>query len=398
MTTTQRPMSRTPNRASSGSTTTATETQSSMSTSPQEPQQQQQPSASMPSMSEPMGDMEARFLNVLIPAVTTAVGHLAPSLAPKFGGAIGGLLGGASGAKTGMTVGSQIGEVFGGMFGARGTEQAIGTSTLLAEVNSEIEQFQLMQATTQLTQACTPAIIDAIRQELQIGGARDAIASTGQIDDETMERGWGFLASVVADQVIKHAPKVIKKVTKELGSVIGSRDVDEYDPLLVDTETTQRFVLPAMSTILAGVQTCLPQLYSLVGGAREMPRETTISWPDLERPQRLWDNDNIAVLSVTQIDNPDEIEFVLELAPHKSWWKGIQIQDENGSFVAEISVGDRTKTATTRVPAQRILMPGGSLLFMKSKMFGIHTGMYRLPLTGLDRFKGQRIHFFWYAD
>lgn len=347
---------------------------------------QQQPAA--PAAVDESAELNARFLNFLLPLAA----QIAPTVAPQFGSAIGGLIGG----KQGSQIGGQVGGVLGGLFGGRGQNgPSDGAALVDLEVSRALEQYQLTQVVTELVKDCTPAIVDAVKQEVQQRASR---GETGDVDDETLERGWGFLAALVAEQCIKYAPAAIKKATKALGSVVGSRDVDDIAPLLIDTETTQRFVIPSISTILGCVQTCMPQLYSLVSAKRELPRDTGITWQDLETTKRLWDGDNIAVLGVTPIDNPNEIEIVLELAPHKTWWKGIQLQDDNGSFIAEIGVQDRTKVASTRVMAQQLLSPGGYLVFMKAKMFGIHTGMYRLATGGLNQLKGQQVHFYWFAD
>ena len=174
--------------------------------------------------------------------------------------------------------------------------------------------------------------------------------------------------------------------------------MDEFTPLLVDAEMTQRFVLPSIQSIMTGVQQVLPQLFTLLTESRSMPRDTGITWQDLQSTKRLWDNDNIAVQDLTPIDNPDEIEIVLELAPHKTWWKGVQLQDDNGGFITEIGVQDRNKVASVRIRADQLLDPGGYLVFMKAKLFGVHTGMYRLGTGGLEQLRGKRVHFFWYAD
>jgi hypothetical protein len=346
------------------------------------------PAPAVAAVADPDAELVPRFLNLLIPAVTT----IASQFAPQIGSAIGDLIGGQQGAQ----VGGQVGGIISGIFGGRAVPAGVVDATVLdVEVRRVLDQQQLTQVVAELTQKCTPAIIDALRQTVQERAGR---GETGDVDDEAMERGWGFLASVIADQVLKFAPDAIKLATKALGGVVGSRDVDQYAPLLVDTETTQRFVLPSLSAIMAGVQGCLPQLFSLLTSDREIPRDTGISWQDLTTTKRLWDNDNIAVLPMAPIDNPDEIEIVLELAPHKTWWKGIQVQDDNGSPIAEIGVQDRQKVATTRVNAQQLLSPGGYLVFMKAKFLGIHTGMYRLATGGLNQLKGQRVHFYWYAD
>jgi len=292
---------------------------------------------------------------------------------------------------------SGVGGFLGGLFRDSGMPiGAIDVSEVELGLNRALEQHQLMEVVTDILQQATPDIIQAMTQEVQDRAARGL---PEEIDDEALERGWVFLASVVSEAVVKYAPNAIKKATKSLGALIGSRDVDAYTPLLVDTETNERFFLPSLSSILCAVQTCLPQLYAAVSNpTREMPRDTGISWNDLMRTKRFWDNDNIAVISTEPIDDSNAIEFVLELAPHKVWWKGLQVLDDNGSLVSEIGVEGQNKIASTRVPAQQLLDPGGYLVFMKAKMFGIHTVMYRLPTAGLNELRGKKVHLYWYAD
>ena len=347
-----------------------------------------QPSASPSSMplAEADAELVPRFLNLLIPAVTSIATALLPKVAPQVGGAIGGLFGG-----NGSKIGTSIGGTIGGLFGGR--EAAFApVDVLLVEdqINRAVEQQQLQQVVAYITQQCTPDLITAMKQNRGQGG---------EIDDETMERGWGFLASVIADATVKYAPDAIKLATKALGGVVGSRDVDEYAPLMVDTEVTQRFVLPSLNAILGGVQSVLPQLFSLVTTGRDIPRDVGVSIQDFQNTKRFSDGDNISLLSVSPLDNADETEILLELAPHKTWWKGIELQDDTGAYITEIGVQDRTKVATTRIRSEQLLSPGGYLVFKKAKAFGIHTGMYRLATGGLtSQFKGQRAHFYWYAD
>jgi hypothetical protein len=365
---------RAPQRATAGTTTSTTKTRAVVAA----------PSAVA---ADTDAELVPRFLNFLLPAVISA----ASSVLPDVGGAIGGLLGNEK-------AGKDIGGFLGGLFGGRAAPP-MDVLVATTQLNRAVEQHQALQVITQLTQQCAPAIIEAMRQTTQERASR---GEQGDLDDESMERSWGFLTSVISDAVIKFAPVAIQAATKALGGIVGSRSVDEYAPLLVDTEMTHRFVLPSLSAILSGVQSTLPQLFSLLTGA---PRDTyassrdiAVGWQDFAQTKRLPDNDNIEVLSLTPIDNPNEIEFVLEQAPHKDWWKGLELQDDNGGFITEIGVEGRTKVASVRVAADQLLAPGGYVVLKKAKLFGVHTGMYRLPTAGQNQLRGQQVHFYWYAD
>ena len=88
---------------------------------------------------------------------------------------------------------------------------------------------------------------------------------------------------------------------------------------------------------------------------------------------------------------------MLELAPHISWAKEIQIRDDNGAVITRLQVRDATKWAEATIPADQILT-NGSLLFAKAKMFGIMTGMYVLSTAGLNGLKGKTTNIRWMSD
>jgi len=112
---------------------------------------------------------------------------------------------------------------------------------------------------------------------------------------------------------------------------------------------------------------------------------------------RFWDNDFIRVVGQEDLGNQSTVGLVLELAPHLSWAKEIQVRDDNGALITRLQVQDATKVAEATVAADQILT-NGSLLFAKAKLFGIMTGMYVLPTAGVTQLQGKRTHFRWMAD
>lgn len=329
-----------------------------------------------------------RFWGAIAGALLPLAGKAVSALAPKAGSAIGGLFGNS---KLGGKIGSGVGGVLGSLFGSRDLDG------LEYDGYRELEEAQLTHVATDCMNEAIPFIIDSLYQQTQERASR---GETGSVDDETLERFWGGLVGPLSEVISMTLPSSIKKATQIFGGFMGSRDVETVEPLMVDAEVAQRFFGPVLAGIMSTVQATLPQLVKIIQDedTDASSRDVSISWQDLETTKRFWDNDNIALLGLTPIEDPEAIEFVLELAPHKSWWKGLEIQDDNGTLVAEIGVEGSRKIAKTRVPAQVLLSPGGYLVFSKAKMFGVRTGMYRLATGGLTQLKGKRAHFFWYAD
>ncbi|MGH3909725.1 MAG: hypothetical protein ACRDRM_02745 [Pseudonocardiaceae bacterium] len=119
-----------------------------------------------------------------------------------------------------------------------------------------------------------------------------------------------------------------------------------------------------------------------------------IDWGDVETSKRLQDGD---VVELTTTDAaPGTTEFELVLAPHKKWWKGLQILDNTDGQIAFLEVQDNNKTAgPISVPSGDIQV-GGKVVLWKAKTFGIHTAMY--ILSDLEVKAGKRVSFRWIAD
>jgi hypothetical protein len=240
-----------------------------------------------------------------------------------------------------------------------------------------------------------PVMIERIDET---GREREA-SGEEYLDDEALERFLPALLGAMLPTLITALPPALQGVSGMLGGLFGGgRDVESPPPRVADSEVSARFLGPILQAVVPAVVANLPQLFELITGqGSRASRDVGVSWQDFTETNRLWDNDTVSVWQ-DPIDDQDAVEIALQLAPHKSWWKGIQIQDDNGSFVAEVGVEGNRKYASTRVDARTLLDPGGYLLFMKAKLFGIHTGMYRLATGGLDELRGQRSTFYWYAD
>jgi hypothetical protein len=238
---------------------------------------------------------------------------------------------------------------------------------------------------------CIPVLVDQVWQLTQ-QRSRDGADPTP--DDEAIERFFPALIGVFAPALINALPGAIKGIAGLFG---GPRTADEAIEPVMDEELITRFWGPLISVFAPTIKKALPKLISHVTGVEF--RDIGVSWLDFVETNRMQDGDNIALINNDAIDDPNATEIVLELAPHKTWWKGIQIQDGGGGYVDEIGVQDNNKVASVRVPSQVLVDPGGYLLFEKAKAFGVHTGMYRLNCGGLAaEMKGRRVHLFWYAD
>ena len=128
---------------------------------------------------------------------------------------------------------------------------------------------------------------------------------------------------------------------------------------------------------------------------------TPIAWNQLFG--RLGDGDEIAI-TVTPIAN-GFLEIVLKSAPEIRWWKGLQVLNaQNRIFWSIWTQDDRHDSSVDggpiRLPAARDLLDGWSLEICKAKLFGAHTGMYRLPMIALNSgaIDGVRLTFEWRRD
>lgn len=93
--------------------------------------------------------------------------------------------------------------------------------------------------------------------------------------------------------------------------------------------------------------------------------------------------------------NPAAIEFTLASAPAVTSWKGLRLVSPDGSAVQQVETSDSNHgpTALVTLPANQ----AGTvrLRLLKAKLFGIHTGMYELALTGEV---GKRLDLEWTRD
>lgn len=124
-----------------------------------------------------------------------------------------------------------------------------------------------------------------------------------------------------------------------------------------------------------------------------------ISWSTLVRNE-LWDGDRI----VTDVrDNGDSgfIEIRLKTPPEITWWKAVLIFDQNGRYFGEIWTQDEHhESHPARLPAAPDFLNGWRIELAKAKLFGVHTGMYSLPILALNggSIQGKLITFTWMKD
>ncbi len=353
-------------------------------------------------------DVNARFLQFLIPAAAT----VASTFGPQIGSAIGELVGGSSGGKAGGQIGGAVGNLLGGLGGGLNLGGLFGGRSflppdLLAQLNQtdmdgmvspsvDFTWPMVQQCTLECFGAITPNLVTTLKNmqpELQRGdGARAAESEIAAV-----ERFWPQIASFLTEQVADHLPDIIKKVTSTVMPLLGTRDAAQFTPILTGTEANVRWFLPVLNTVLTTVQQNLPELLDLLSGDSRAARDTAITWQDINVYGRFWDNDFIRVVAQENLPDQNSVQIVLELAPHLSWAKEIQIRDDNGALIKRLHVQDSRKTDEAAVAADQILT-NGSLLFAKAKFLGFMTGMYVLPTAGQNELKGKRTTFRWMAD
>jgi hypothetical protein len=277
-------------------------------------------------------------------------------------------------------------------------------------VDEQVAQFQA------LLDPCLDLMVPMlIEQGVQENEARTSRGEPDDLSQQNIDRFWGAALAAGIPLLVENLPAITKEVGVAFspGGAFGKGGffsglfgreyrarVDEQKletaVAVVDTEMVARFWGP-LTTVLGGCfQQAIPHIFKLIQG-RGDPREYGISLHDLQVTNRLWDNDVIALVGIGGAADPNTTEFVLELAWHKSWWKGLQIRDDNGAPIGEIGVQDRNKVAEMAVPTD-YFVHGGYLVFGKAKLFGAHTWMYQLSTNGMDNWKGQRLHFVWTAD
>ncbi len=368
--------------------------------------QRETPAAPATAPADDAGQVNTRFLQFLIPAAAT----VASTFGPQIGSAIGGLIGGSSGSDAGGKIGGAVGGVLGslgggvnlgGLFGGRGFLPESPFDNWNPAANGIVAQPidvlgpMIQQCTLQCVNKITPELaqtLKAMAPQLKPSGERSAVAEIAAV-----ERFWPEIASFLTQKVASHLPGVIKTVTSTVLPLLGTRDSAQFTPVLTGTEAHARWFVPVLTSVLTAVQQNLPKLLDVLDGDSRAVRSSAVTWKDLSEYGRFWDNDFIRVVGQEKIADPDAVEFVLELAPHLSWAKELQIRDDNGALIKRLRVQDSTKWAQEAVAADQILT-NGSLLFAKAKMFGVMTGMYVLPTAGLNELRGKRTHVRWMAD
>jgi hypothetical protein len=363
---------------------------------------QQQGAVSAPSTEE----VTTRFLQFLIPAAAT----VASTFGPQIGSAVGGLFGGSAGAQSGSQIGSAVGGLLGNLGGGINLGGLFGGRSLLpvelGDLVSDGGGFAqpALDLTTPLVQQCTLECLGKITPELatvlqnwypQMQSASDGSRSAEE-EIKALERFWPELSSWVTQQVASNLPDIMKTVTSSVMPLLGARETAQITPLLTGTEAHARWFLPVLNSVLTAVQQNLGNLLNVLDGSRAS-RDTGITWTDLAVYGRFWDSDFIRVVGQEDLSDQGSVKLVLELAPHLSWAKEIQIRDDNGAVITRLQVHDATKWAEATVPADQILT-NGSLLFAKAKMFGIMTGMYVLSTAGLNELRGKTTHIRWMSD
>jgi hypothetical protein len=253
---------------------------------------------------------------------------------------------------------------------------------------AERDFAQFMGCVQPVLSALIPLLVDLSRDDA------DKRASRGEPvepDSQAVDRFWGALLSAAIPFVVEHLPDAIDAVS---GVFRGdSADAAKKSISLADREVSARFLGPLLGICIPALSGVIPEIFKLVSGQGRGSRDVPVSWNDFTTTHRFWDNDVISLGSATDTGDASTVVIRLRLAAHKTWWKGIQAMDDNGTVISEIGVQDNSKVAAMTVSASALRY----LSFGKAKLFGIHTWMYRLPTQGLG-FAGKDLTFNWDAD
>ena len=93
----------------------------------------------------------------------------------------------------------------------------------------------------------------------------------------------------------------------------------------------------------------------------------------------------------------DAIQFRLRTQPGM-WFKGIEFYDRNGGVAKlEVNAGPGT---TSPLLMSRDELRGSTLVFVKGKVFGIHTAVYEMPGASFEDqgYLGKTMTFHWILD
>lgn len=251
--------------------------------------------------------------------------------------------------------------------------------------------FEALSVVVPLVTEILPSVIEQIR------GANSGEPTAAENGERDFDELLPSIMTTFVPEVVTALPGVLQALFGTGGRFASPEEPDgQPRAVIIDTEVSSRFlgaVLPALAT---GLISTLPQLINVITGTGGRgSRDVPVSWTDFQGSGRLWDND-VIIARQTALSDPNALEIGLEIAPHLTWWKGIEVLDDNGAVIASIQVEGSRKAASVSVdPA--LIERVGSLLFLKAKAFGFHTGMYRLPTAGLP-LRGQLTSFSWIAN
>ncbi|MCU0894995.1 MAG: hypothetical protein MUD06_11870 [Rhodospirillales bacterium] len=274
--------------------------------------------------------------------------------------------------------------------------QLIATRSTAFPINAEAEAsnrflFEALSVVVPLVTQVLPTVLEQIRGS----SAGESTAAEG--DERGIDQLLPSILANVVPQVVTALPSVLQTLFGTSGRFASPEEPGEQPrAVIIDTEVSSRFlgaILPALAT---GLASSLPQLISVITGTRSRgSRDMSVSWTDFQGSGRFWDND-VIIARQTPLSDPNALEIGLEIAPHLTWWKGIEVLDDNGQVITSIQVEGARKAASISLDPS-LIDRVGSLLFLKAKAFGAHTGMYRLPTAGLP-LRGQFTSFSWIAN
>lgn len=272
----------------------------------------------------------------------------------------------------------------------RSQAAAVDSHDSRSPVAAERDIAEFMACLQPVVKALIPNLIDIFRDE---ASSRASRGEPAEPDNEAIERFWPALLSAAIPLIVDNLPGAIKTISGLFrGPEMSGNGKTPADVYVVDKEVSARFLGPLLQVLVPALSTTLPDIFKLVLGLGRS-RDITASWTDFTTTHRFWDGDILELRNSSDIGDPNSIKISLELAAHKSWWKGIQALDDNGDVIAEIGVDGRAPFNEMTVSATSTRY----LVFGKAKLFGVHTWMYRLATENLH-FEGKQLNFAWEAD
>ena len=258
-----------------------------------------------------------------------------------------------------------------------------------------------------LLQTLLPVASTVIPTVLQALGNRpkDTDGMVTVPEEEIEEKFLGPLLQATVPILVSRLPDIVRVFTGQAAPASKA--------LARDPEVSEKFLGSLLSSVVPALVQAVPDVVRMLGGriastksfATPQPAEPVLTskgwfqlqpfpWDQLVGSSRiLQDGDE---LRLDQVELPGGgTEVVLAQAAHKTWWKGVGLEDSSGAQIDFVDVEGGRKVSRAMVLDPQAL-DFARLVLWKAKLFGAHTAMY--VTSNLRGLAGKRTTINWLAD